>query len=92
MSGNSPSAASSLSHTFASSRPASFGSAISRFFGGDPEKGEVYGYYAERKGSFALMLRNPAASPAKCSFSFPAAGEVSLTLAPYEIKFFTDLT
>ena len=64
----------------------------SRFFGGDPEKGEVYGYYAERKGSFALMLRNPAASPAKCSFSFPAAGEVSLTLAPYEIKFFTDLT
>lgn len=64
----------------------------SRFFGGDPEKGEVYGYYAERKGSFALMLRNPAASPAKCSFSFPAAGEVSLTLAPYEMKFFTDLT
>lgn len=63
----------------------------SRFFGGDPEKGEVYGYYAERKGSFALMLRNPGGTPAAASFSFPAAGDISLTLAPYEIRFFTDL-
>ena len=64
----------------------------SRFFGGDPEKGEVYGYYAERDGSYALMLRNSGASPAKCSFTFPAAGRIDAELAPYEIRFFTDLT
>ena len=64
----------------------------SRFFGGDPEKGEVYGYYAERDGSYALMLRNSGASPANCSFTFPAAGRIDAELAPYEIRFFTDLT
>lgn len=64
----------------------------SRFFGGDPEKGEPYGYYAERDGSYALMLRNPSPSPAAVSFTFPAAGTVSATLSPFEIRFSTDLT
>lgn len=64
----------------------------SRFFGGDPEKGEPYGYYAERDGSYALMLRNPSPSPASVSFTFPAAGTVSATLSPFEIRFLTDLT
>lgn len=62
----------------------------SRFFGGDPEKGEPYGYYAERDGSYALMLRNPSPSPAAVSFTFPAAGTVSATLSPFEIRFSTE--
>lgn len=64
----------------------------SRFFGGDPENGGPYGYYAEKDGSYALMLRNPSPSPASVSFTFPAAGTVSATLSPYEIRFSTDLT
>lgn len=62
----------------------------SRFFGGDPEKGEPYGYYAEKDGSYALMLRNPSPSPAAVSFTFPAAGNISATLSPYEIRFSTE--
>ena len=64
----------------------------SRFFGGDPEKGEVYGYRAQNDDSYAIMLRNPGNSPKNCSVSLPDAGKTALNLAPYEIRFFTNLT
>ena len=39
---------------------------------------------------YALMLRNPSPSPAAVSFTFPAAGTVSATLSPFEIRFSTE--
>ncbi len=59
----------------------------SEFFGGDPAKGEVYGYIACNGKDYALMLRNSGGKAAKYSFDLPGAGRVSGTLAPFEIRF-----
>ena len=63
----------------------------SEFFGGDPAKGEVYGYIAADGEKFALMLRNSGDAAAKYSFTLPGAGKVSGELAPFEIKFADNL-
>lgn len=59
----------------------------SEFFGGDPAKGEVYGYIAADGESYILMLRNSGDKAAKYSFDLPGAGRVSGELKPFEIKF-----
>ena len=59
----------------------------SEFFGGDPAKGEVYGYIAFDGKDYALMLRNAGDSDKEYSFELPGAGRVSGKLAPFEIKF-----
>ena len=63
----------------------------SEFFGGDPSKGEVYGYIAAKGDKFILMLRNSGDKAAKYSFTLPGAGKVSGELAPFEIKFSDNL-
>ena len=60
-------------------------------FGGDPSKGEVYGYIAAKGDKFILMLRNSGDKAAKYSFMLPGAGRVSGELAPFEIKFSENL-
>ena len=59
----------------------------SEFFGGDPAKGEVYGYIAFDGKDYALMLRNAGDTEKEYSFELPGAGRVSGKLAPFEIKF-----
>lgn len=59
----------------------------SRFFGGRPEKGEVYGYIAEKEGRYILMLRNPSAKTAEYYFDLPGVGRKAGILGPQQIIF-----
>ena len=59
----------------------------SEFFGGDPAKGEVYGYIASDGMDYALMLRNSSDKEAAYSFDLPGAGRREGKLAPFEIRF-----
>lgn len=57
----------------------------SKFFGGEPEKGEVYGYYANLDGKGILMLRN--SSDVEKTYSFAREkldfSEGSYTVTPF---------
>ncbi len=59
----------------------------SRFFGGRPEKGEVYGYIAVKGDKYILMLRNSGNRPKEYSFDLPAVGHIEGYLQGQEIKF-----
>lgn len=63
----------------------------SQFFGGRPEKGEVYGYAAERNGRYAVTVRNSGAKARDYDFDLPAVGRIKGILQPFEIKHFEKL-
>lgn len=63
----------------------------SRFFGGRPEKGEVYGYVAEKNGRYAVLVRNSGAKVRNYDFDLPAVGRIKGRLIPFEIKYFEKL-
>ncbi len=63
----------------------------SRFFGGRPEKGEVYGYIAANGGKYVLMLRNPGSKARRYSFDLPVVGHVEGNLEGQEIRFSDNL-
>lgn len=59
----------------------------SQFFGGKPEKGQVYGYYAVRGDQHIVMVRN--SGPRKQSYEFDllGIGKIQGELQPYEILY-----
>lgn len=59
----------------------------SRFFGGRPERGEVYGYIAIKGDKYVLMLRNSGNKKRKYSFDLPVVGRVEGWLEGQEIRF-----
>lgn len=59
----------------------------SEFFGGRPEKGEVYGYIAHNGGKYILMLRNAGNKRRSYSFDLPGVGHVEGVLGPQQIIF-----
>lgn len=63
----------------------------SRFFGGRPERGKVYGYIAAKDGKYILMLRNSGNRPRRYRFDLPVAGRIEGKLAPQEIRFTDNL-
>ncbi len=64
----------------------------SQFFGGVPEKGEVYGYSAAKDGQYIVMIRNSGDKPTNYTFDLSGVGIVTGTLKPYEIKFLNELS
>lgn len=62
----------------------------SRFFGGRPERGEVYGYIAEKDGRYILMLRNAGNRKRRYSFDLQGVGHIEGRLEGQEIKFLSD--
>lgn len=63
----------------------------SQFFGGRPEKGEVYGYYAVRDGRYVIEVRNSGNKQREYSFDLLGIGKISGKLAPFEIKFIENI-
>ena len=59
----------------------------SRFFGGDPAKGQPYGYYAENDGGDSvLMTRNPSSSAVVFDAALPDGSRRKFDLAPFEVS------
>ena len=58
-----------------------------QFFGGRPEKGEVYGYYAVKSQRYAVMIRNSGEKERRYSFDLPEIGRVEGALKPFETVF-----
>ena len=59
----------------------------SRFFGGDPAKGQPYGYYAENDGGDSvLMTRNPSSSAVVFDAALPDGSRKKFELAPFEVS------
>ena len=59
----------------------------SRFFGGDPAKGQPYGYYAENDGGDSvLMTRNPSSAPTVFDAALPDGSRKKFDLAPFEVS------
>lgn len=63
----------------------------SQFFGGNPEKGEVYGYYAVREGRYVVEIRNGGKKERAYSFNLPGIGHIEGKLKAFEIKFIEKL-
>ena len=63
----------------------------SQFFGGRPEKGEVYGYYAVRGDRYVIEVRNSGGKETDYRFDLLGIGEINGRLMPYEIKFIENL-
>ena len=63
----------------------------SQFFGGRPEKGEVYGYYAVRGDRYAIEIRNSGDKEKDYRFDILGIGEIKGSLRPFEIKFIEKL-
>lgn len=59
----------------------------SQFFGGRPDKGEVYGYYASRNGKNIIMIRNSGDREQSYEFDLLGVGKIKGVLKPFEIKF-----
>ena len=59
----------------------------SEFFGGRPERGEVYGYIAHKDGKYILMIRNSGNKSRGYSFDLPVAGHMEGVLGPQQIRF-----
>lgn len=59
----------------------------SRFFGGRPERGEVYGYFACNGDKYILMLRNPSDRSRRYRFTLPSIGVVQGELDAMQIVF-----
>lgn len=63
----------------------------SQFFGGKPEKGEVYGYYAVRGDRYVVEIRNSGKKEREYLFDLPGIGRIKGKLSPFEIKFIEKL-
>lgn len=63
----------------------------SEFFGGSPERGEVYGYIAAKGDEYILMIRNAGNRTKKYSFDLPVAGRREGVLAPWQTVFYESL-
>ncbi len=63
----------------------------SQFFGGRPDKGEVYGYYACRDGKYIIMLRNSGDKIIPYEFDLLGIGKIQGILKPFEIKFIEEI-
>lgn len=63
----------------------------SQFFGGRPEKGEVYGYYAIRGDRYVIEVRNSGSKEKDYRFDLLGIGEIKGRLMPFEIKFIENL-
>lgn len=63
----------------------------SQFFGGRPEKGEVYGYYAVKGDRYVVEIRNSGGKAKDYRFSLFGIGEISGRLEPFGIKFIEKL-
>lgn len=59
----------------------------SQFFGGRPDKGEVYGYYACRNDKYIIMIRNSGSKEQSYEYDLLGIGKIKGTLKPFEIKF-----
>lgn len=63
----------------------------SQFFGGRPDKGEVYGYYAFRNGKNIIMVRNSGDKEVSYEFDLLGIGKIKGELKPFEIRFMENL-
>lgn len=63
----------------------------SQFFGGRPEKGEVYGYYAVRGDRYVVEVRNSGNKEKDYRFDLLGIGEIKGRLKPFEIKYIENL-
>lgn len=58
----------------------------SRFFGGDPSKGEAYGYHAANDDGVCItMLRNSGAAETTLYAELPSGGRIVRKLAPHQV-------
>lgn len=65
--------------------------ATSQFFGGKPEKGQVYGYYAHKGDKHIIMVRNSSRKTKSYDFDLLGVGRIQGQLAPFEIKFIENI-